>query len=183
MMADVCGQSLAAVVQHANLVKKALFPLEILPVVVVGEALFYTAINAAILLVVAPFAGGDVHLTALLFPLVLLPFAILMLGATWLLSALGVYFRDLGQVVELAMTGALFLSPVFYDTTQLSPRLQSLIDLNPVTFIVGQARRVLLQGGMPDWAGLAVYVAVAWLAAALGLAFFRRARRTFSDVL
>jgi lipopolysaccharide transport system permease protein len=183
LMADSAGQSLVAVVQHANLVKKALFPLEILPVVVVGETLFHTAINALILLVAMPILGAGIPPTAMLLPLVLAPLAILMLGATWFLSALGVYFRDLGQIIGLVMTGALFLSPVFYDTGRLSPGLRSMIDLNPITVIVGQTRRVMLQGVAPDWEALALYLALAWMVAALGLAFFRRARRTFADVL
>lgn len=183
LMADTAGQSLASVVQHANLVKKSLFPLEILPVVVVGEGLFHTAINTLILLIALPLIGDGVPLTAALFPLVLAPFVLLMLGVAWFLAALGVYFRDMGQVIGLVMTGALFLSPVFYDIARLSPGLQAAVVFNPITVIVEQARGVLLRGEAPDWLTLALYLAIAWLAAALGLAFFRRARRTFADVL
>ena len=100
-----------------------------------------------------------------------------------MLSALGVYFRDLTHVVGLIMTGVLFLSPIFYSIGRFSPKIQTLVLLNPVAFIVLQSRRVLLEGRMPEWGGLGWYLLVAWMIAALGLAFFRRARKSFADVL
>jgi lipopolysaccharide transport system permease protein len=183
IMADALTQALGAVVAHTNLVKRALFPLEIIPVVSVADSAFHGLVNTAILLVAVVALGGQVSATALLFPLVLIPFLALLAGLAWIVAALGVFFRDMGQLVGLIMTGALFLSPVFYPLDRLSPALQTALGFNPVSLIVAQARRVLLDGQMPDWPALAVYLAVAWVVMALGLAFFRRARATFADVL
>jgi lipopolysaccharide transport system permease protein len=183
IMADALTQALGAVVAHTNLVKRALFPLEIIPVVSVADSAFHGLVNTAILLVAVVALGGQVPATALLFPLVLIPFLALLAGLAWIVAALGVFFRDMGQLVGLIMTGALFLSPVFYPLDRLSPALQTALGFNPVSLIVAQARRVLLDGQMPDWPALAVYLAVAWVVMALGLAFFRRARATFADVL
>jgi lipopolysaccharide transport system permease protein len=183
LMADAVTQAPTAIVEHANLVKKAVFPLEVIPAVVVGSALFHTAINTAILLAAMLALGATVPLTALLFPLVLVPFVLMLVGLAWGLAALGVYFRDMAHIVGLLMTGLLFLSPVFYPLSRLSPALQKLVILNPVTVIVVAARQVLLEGVPPDWASLGVYLVAAWLVAAAGLAFFRAARRNFADVL
>lgn len=177
--ADSCG----AVVNHANLVKKAVFPLEILPLTIVGGALFHATINTAVLLAAMLYIHGAIPLTVLLFPVVLAPFILMLSGFSWIFAALGAYFRDLSYVIGLVMTGVLFLSPVFYSLSRLGPGLQAWVMLNPVSFIVTQARAVLVEGHTPDWSGLLAYLAVAWVVAACGLLFFRRSKRHFADVL
>jgi len=183
VLAEIMGQAPSAVVDHTNLVKRAVFPLEILPAVVVGSAMFHALVNTAVFLAALMVLEEQIPLTALLLPLVLLPFILLLTGISWILAAIGVYFRDIVHMVGLLMTAALFISPVFYATDRLNPALQTLIMLNPITFIVLEVRVVVLEGRMPDWAGLGLYLAVAWLVAVAGLAFFRHARANFSDVL
>ena len=183
LMADVMGGAPGAIVEYTNLVKKSVFPLEVLPPVVAGSAVFHALISTSVLLVALVVIKGQVPLTALLIPIVLVPFILLMMGISWLLSAIGVYFRDIQHIVGLLMTGIFFLSPILYSIDRLGPGLQRLIMLNPVTFIVLQMRRVVLDGQQPDWVGLAIYTGIAWLVASLGLAFFRYARKGFADVL
>ncbi len=183
VFAEIMSQAPLAIVEHTNLVKRAVFPLEILPPVVVGNAVFHALVNTGVLVAALLALEGRVPLTALLLPLVLLPFVILLTGLSWFLAAIGVYFRDIVHMVGLLMTGALFISPVFYSTDRLSPILQTLIMFNPITFIVIQARLVLLEDQTPDWVGLGAYLLVAWLIASAGLAFFRHARANFADVL
>ena len=183
LMAEVMGQAPLSIVEHTNLVKKAVFPLEIIPVVAVGNAAFHALVNIGVLLAALVVLEGSVPLTALLLPVVLLPFILLLVGFAWILAAVGVYFRDIVHMVSLLMTGMLFISPIFYSTSRLSPLLQSLIMANPVTFIVQQARAVLLNGQAPDWGGLGLYLFVAWLASSVGFAFFRHARMNFADIL
>lgn len=183
LMADVVGGTPSAIIDYTNLVKKAVFPLEILPSVIVGSAVFHALISSGVLLVALIVIKGQIPLTAFLIPVVLAPFILLLTGFSWLLSAIGVYFRDIQHIVGLLMTGVLFLSPIFYSIDRLGTMLQSIIMLNPVTFIVMQMRRILLDGQQPDWVGLGVYFAIAWLVASLGLAFFRYARKGFADVL
>lgn len=183
LMAEVITQAPASVVEQANLVKKSVFPLEVIPAVVVGSALFHSLVNTAVFAAALAVLGVDVHPTIALFPVVILPLALLLVGLAWLLAAFGVYFRDLTHIVGLLMTAALFLSPVFYPLERLTPGLREAVMFNPISFIVGEARGVLLDGRAPDWAGLAAYFAVAWIVSAFGLAFFRRARKNFADVL
>jgi lipopolysaccharide transport system permease protein len=183
LMAEVVTQSPSSVVEQTNLVKKSVFPLEVIPAVVVGTGLFHCLVSTLVLVTALVVLGKPVHLTIVLIPIVVLPLALLLVGLAWLLAGIGVYFRDLTHIVGLLMTAALFLSPVFYPAERLSPGLQRGILLNPISVIVDEARAVLLDGHMPDWRRLAIYFAVAWAIAALGLAFFRRARKNFADVL
>lgn len=182
-LAQVAGEACSAIVNHANLVKKAVFPLEIIPLTTVGTALFHASINTLVLLAASLYVHGHIPLTVLLFPIVLAPFILMLAGFAWFLSALGVYFRDLSYVIGLVMTGILFLSPVFYSLSRLTEGLQTAVLFNPISFIVVQSRAVLIEGRAPDWEGLLGYLLVAWGIAVLGLAFFRRGRRNFADVL
>jgi len=183
VLAEVMGQAPMAVVEHTNLVKRAVFPLEILPPVVVGNAVFHALVNTGVLLAALVALGGQIPITALLLPIILLPFVILLIGLSWILAAVGVYFRDIVHMVGLFMTGALFISPVFYSTDRLGPALQAVIMLNPITFIILQVRLVVLEGQNPDWVGLGLYFMIAWVIASTGLLFFRHARANFADVL
>lgn len=183
LLAQSAAEACNSVVSHANLVKKAVFPLEIIPLTVVGAAVFHGAINTAVLLAAILYVHGSLPLTAVLFPLVLAPYILMLAGIAWVLSALGAYFRDLNYVIGLVMTGVLFLSPVFYSLARLGEGLHWLVMLNPISFIVGQSRAVLLEGRAPDWMGLLAYLAVAWVISVLGLGFFRKSKRHFADVL
>lgn len=183
LMADALTQAPSVIIEHANLVKKAVFPLEILPAVAVGNAAFHAAVNAGVLIAGMVIMGHQLSVTILWLPIVLLPFAILITGIAWLLSALGVFFRDLMPLIGLALTGALFLSPVFYPISRLPPAVADWIQFNPITEVVDQVRCVMLEGRAPEFDALAIYLIVAWIVAGCGLAVFRRLRDSFADVL
>ncbi|KJS40053.1 MAG: hypothetical protein VR70_06645 [Rhodospirillaceae bacterium BRH_c57] len=183
LFADVVSASPSAITGHSNLVTKAVFPVEILPIVPLVSAGSHALVSFSILLLAALAAGFELSITALWAPVVLLPFLILLLGIAWFLAALGVYIRDIGHLVGLAITGALFLSPVFYSVSQLSENLRALMMINPITFIIEQMRATVLMGQAPDLLGLSIYFSVAWVVAALGLAFFRLVSKGFADVL
>jgi len=100
-----------------------------------------------------------------------------------LLAALGVYLRDIGQVTGIVTTVMLFMAPVLYPVQALPETLQPYIYLNPLTFIIEQAREVLLWGHIPDFIGLGKYAVGAALVAWFGFATFQKMRRGFADVL
>lgn len=182
-LAECLQRAPALVVGNASYVKRVIFPLDVLAWVTLLSALFHAAISFCVLLCAQLLLTHSVPVTAVFLPLVLLPYALLSLGATWALSALGVYFRDIGQFTGILSTALLFLAPVMYPASALPASLRSWLYLNPVSFIVEQARAVLMFGQMPDWAGLSVYAGIALLVAWLGYWFFQRARRGFADVL
>ena len=169
------------VTANPNFVKKVVFPLEILPWVLV-----LTAMAHALIGVVAWIAGyvalhGAPRPAAALFPLVLLCFAPLLLGLGWLLAAFGVLLRDLAQITALLAHALLFLTPVFYSIDAVPEGVRALLLANPLTFVVEQLRRVLFFGDAPAWGGLALYFAAAFVFAWACLAIFRRLRPGFAD--
>ena len=171
------------VLGNVNYVKKVIFPLEILPWVSLGSALFHAAVSLGVLLLFLSFAGHGIAWTVLLLPLVLAPFVLLIQGLSWLLASIGVFVRDIGQVVGMAMTVLMFMSPIFYPADALPEAVRGWLFLNPLTFIIEQSRDVLIWGKLPDWSGLAVYSLIALAVAWAGLFWFQKTRKGFADVL
>src|SRR5659263_147790 len=85
--------------------------------------------------------------------------------------------------VGIIITVLMFLSPVFYPITAVPERFRPFIMANPLTFIIEQARAVLIWGQLPDWLGLGIYALVATAIAWAGYAWFQKTRRGFADVL
>ena len=171
------------VVSRSSLVRQHGFPLEILPWVQLGHALFGFVAGALVLFAFELAVRRSIPATALMFPLVIVPVALAGLAAGWLLGALGVFVRDVQQVVAPLSMALLFLTPVFFDLSIVPDAYRPWFYANPLTFAVEQGRAVLLEGRMPDFAGLLIGTGIAWLAAAASLASFRRARDEFADAL
>jgi tetratricopeptide (TPR) repeat protein len=108
---------------------------------------------------------------------------LLLAGFSWFLAATGVFVRDIGYVVAILTTMLMFLSPIFYPASAVPEAYRSVLQLNPLAFIIAESRKVLLWGQTPDWMGLAAYGAVSLLIAWLGLIWFQKTRRGFADVL
>lgn len=183
MLAECLVRAPHLILSNPQYVKKVVFPLHMLPVVAVGTALFHMSIGVLILIIANALFSFELHATVLYLPLVIAPLAILALGATWLLSALSVFLRDIRHVVGILATVLLFLCPIFYPLSAVPAPVRPFIYLNPLTVIVEQVRRVTLFGEAPAWDDLAIYSLVATFIAAASLWFFMRSRRAFADVL
>lgn len=171
------------IVSNANLVKRIVFPLQVLPWTVVLSALFHALANSLVFVVINYAFRGELVPTLPLLPLVLLPLGIAALGVGWLLSALSVYLRDIAQLTGVLATALLFLSSAIVPVETLPEHYRWLFRANPLTFIIDQAREVAFWGRMPDWSGLCVYAGGALVFAWLSYAVFQKLRRGFADVL
>ncbi len=183
LFAECLLRSPRLIIDHANFVKKVVFPLEILPIVTLGVALFHAGVSLVVLFCAMIAIGTAFHATALLFPLVLLPFCALILGLSWFVAALGVYIRDVGQIIGLLTTMLLFLSPVFYPMSSLPPNFRGLVQLNPLTLPIEQMRDILIWGHAPNWQMLSIYYVIAFAVLSFGYWWFQRSRAGFADVL
>ncbi|MEO7106815.1 MAG: ABC transporter permease [Rhodoferax sp.] len=183
LFAEVASKAPSLIVSQSNLVKKIIFPVELLTWVTVLSGLFHLLISAATMLLVLLVVRGGLPLTAFALPVVLLAFLPVLLGLGWFLSAIGVFVRDVGQVMTMVVSLIMFMSPVFYSVKSLSPDLQFWMQLNPLTLIIEQVRAVLLLGQWPDWAALGIYAVVASLFATAAGTFFQLTRKGFADVL
>lgn len=183
LLSDCIGRAPDLIVSHAPYVKSFVFPLEVLPFVALGTALFQLSIGVVVLFVSRLAWAGDLSVTAVFFPIVILPLMLFILGASWVLASIGVFARDIVPVVGLALTAAMFLSPIFYPASAIPEGARWIAALNPLAIVIDSARSVLLFGGMPDWRALSGMTVVGWITAWLGLAWFLKSRKAFADVL
>jgi lipopolysaccharide transport system permease protein len=183
LFAEVLNRAPTLILSNVNYVKKVVFPLEILPVISMVSALFHSFVSLSVLLMVFVIFNGFIHWTLVFIPFIIIPLVIFTLGLAWILTSLGVYARDVGQTIGLAMTVMMFLSPVFYPITSLPVEIRPWILANPLTFIIEQARAVLIWGQLPNWYGLLKYTIIASFIAWLGFIWFQKTRKGFADVL
>jgi lipopolysaccharide transport system permease protein len=183
LFAECVNRAPGLIIGNQNYVKKVVFPLEILPWVSLGAALFHGAISLGVWYIAYFIFFGVPHVTLLYLPLILLPFGLFIMGLSWGLASLGVYMRDVGQFIGLLTTVLMFLSPIFYPATALPEQYRLLIYLNPLTPAIEQARDVLFWGKAPDFAMLGIYLIATLIIAWLGFAWFQKTRKGFADVL
>jgi lipopolysaccharide transport system permease protein len=171
------------IVGNVNYVKKVVFPLEILPLITMGAALFHSIVSLGVLLVFYVLVSASLHWTIIFAPLIILPLLLMTLGFSWFLASFGVFVRDVAQTIGLLVTVMMFLSPIFYPVSSLPEKYQAIIYMNPLTFIIEQMRDVLIWGKFPSWSGLGLVMLVGMLVAWLGLVWFQKTRKGFADVL
>lgn len=181
--AECIARAPGLILSNVNYVKKIIFPLEILPVVVMGSACFHLSISFLVWLVFYGIIFGVPHVGVLLFPVVLLPLALLTLGISWFLASLGVYLRDVPQVVSAIVPVLMFLSPVFYPVKILPENYQILVHVSPITVAIEQARDVIYWGAGVDWGAWGVYFGISLLIAWAGFCWFQKTRKGFADVI
>jgi lipopolysaccharide transport system permease protein len=183
IFAECMNRSPAAILAQPNFVKKIVFPLEVQAYVILGSALFHGLISLVVLLVFFLFVHGIPPWTIILFPFILLPLIFFCLGLSWFLLSFGVFVRDVGQVVGVITTALLFLSPLFFPSSALPEKVRPLIQLNPLSFPIEQARETIIWGHTPNWMGLALYGMTCFVIMWLGFAWFQKTRKGFADVI
>jgi lipopolysaccharide transport system permease protein len=183
LFAECISRAPSIIVSNVSYVKKVIFPLEILPIVNLGAVLFHATINLLVWLVFYCVFFGLPKPTIFLYPLIILPLVMVSLGGSWMLSSLGVYIRDISQIIGMAVQLLMFLSPIFYTVSMLPASIRPYMVLNPLAQTIDQARSVLISGVLPDLLSWAVYFVVSLIIAWAGFFWFQKTRKGFADVL
>lgn len=182
-VAECVARAPMLVLANPNYVTKVVFPLEILCVSAVGAALAQMVLSLVPLLGGLLFAHGSIPLTALLLPVILLPIILICLGVGWFLASLGVFVRDINNLVPVFLTILMFASAIFYSLNKVPPQFLPLFLLNPLAVAVHQARNAVLWGVAPSWPGYLLMLAIGLVVQSGGYAFFMRTKRAFADVM
>lgn len=183
IFSDAVARSPGLMFENIAYIKKVVFPLEIMPWVAVITALANAGIAFLVFLLLFVLLYGAPPATIFLLPFVVLPMALFTLGITYALSSLGVFLRDLRQLVPLMVTALLFLSPIFYPLEAIPENFRPIIALNPLTVGISQLRDIVFFARIPDplvWGG---YFLASVLVAAVGSWWFNRTKKAFADVI
>ncbi len=183
VFAECVNRSPGLIIDHPNLVRKVVFPLEVLPVSAAGAALVFGAIGVVLLLIATLALTWSLPATVVFFPLVVVPLVMLTLGVAWFAASIGVFIRDVRNVVPVLTQLLFFMTPVFYPVDAVPEPYRAVLNANPLTTIVESARRTLLWGQAPDWLALGVVTAFSFIVMLLGYAWFIKSKKGLADVL
>ncbi len=186
LFAETINISPTLIVANPNLVKKVVFPLEILPLAQVGASWFHLGIGLVLLLVGAVTAGRGVSLEALWLPVILVPLLLMSIGLAWLLAALGVFFRDLVQVMPFVSQILLYSSAVVYPQQRIlhgPPILWAILRWNPILHTVELARDAVLWDRALNFKHLAYTYVCGIVIYLAGRTVFRKLQPAFADVI
>lgn len=183
LFSECVSRAPTLILSQPSYVTKVVFPLEVLSGVAVGAATFHACTSLVVLAGFELIATGTMPVTALWLPLVWMPLILGCLALCWLLSALGVFLRDLPQLVSVSLSMLMFLSAVFYPISALPERWQPLLLANPLVIIIEQTRQVLVRGQQPSARYLLIGMPVALFCCELCFRLFQKARRGFADVI
>jgi lipopolysaccharide transport system permease protein len=183
LFSECVNRAPSIILQNVNYVKKVVFPLDILPWVTMGSALFHALISLSVWFIFYGVFFGLPPATCLLLPIVILPLVLMTMGFSWFLASLGVYLRDIAQMMGMLTTILMFLSPIFYPISALPEDYRGLFMMNPITPTVETVRDVLIWGKDLDWAVFGMCFVLSLVIVCLGFAWFQKTRKGFADVI
>ena len=183
LFSETANQAPTVVLNHSNLVKKVVFPLEVLPVVILGSVIVNSLFSLSILMLGLLVSGQGIPWTIFLLPLVWFPLLLFSLGVAYFLSSLGVFIRDIGATVGLLTTVLFFMSPIFYPASAVPEEFQFLSRLNPIAIFVENARGVVLWGKLPEGSVFFSNFVFSFIVFILGFLWFFKSKKAFADVL
>ena len=183
VMAETMNRSTGLIMQNTNYVKKVMFPLELLPFVTVITAMFNCVVSLVILIVARLVIYKSISPMVLLLLPALIPILIISVGVGLFLSSLSVFLRDMGSIISVIVAVLMYATPVFYSSAAVPEKYRLISNLNPLTYIIENVRRIILYD---EWINLQWYISsliTALVFYAIGLLVFKRSKEGFADVL
>lgn len=183
IFAEVVTRASTIIIDNANYVKRVVYPLQLLPIIILGSSLVNASIGFVILIVGIFSLSGAVSWTVVLIPVVLIPLVLVSLGMGWLLASLGVFIRDIGQFIGISVQALIFLTPVFFPMSAVPRNLRIIYQMNPLSYVVDNVQRVAVWGHLPNWTSLVYGVCYSSVIAFIGYLWFQKTRGEFADAL
>ena len=169
------------ILRNPNYVKKVVFPLEIFSFSLVGSALFHALLSLTVLVGAILLVNHQLSWTLIWVPVIFAPLIMLVLGLSWMVSSLGVFFRDVQQFIVIFLAALIFATPIFYSPASLSLQARHLMLLNPLAVVIEELRKAMLWGETPAWGPLGAWLGAGAVVMLVGYAVFMRTKRVFAD--
>ncbi len=180
--AEVLGLAPTLIIGYPNFVKKVVFPLEILPASSVFGAVFHLLISLALVLLSLLLFSQHIPVSILWLPVIMVPLILIGLGVSWLISALGVFFRDISQVIQFITMALMWASGVFF-SAQKYPAAWTYLRYNPLLLAIDLSRDAALWARPLNFHHLAYLYAIGLLTCFLGHLAFKKMKPAFADVI
>lgn len=183
VFSEVLSRSPGLILGNASYVTKIIFPVEVFPVVLVFSALFNYVVGLVVWLIAYLIIFGLPPLTVLLVPIVFFPLFLILMGLAWIVSAIGVYVRDIAQLINMLISCAMFITPIFYPVSIIPEEYRGLMQLNPLAIIIDNLKTVMIMGQMIKWPDYLIELTLASLLCFAGLSLFIKLKKGFGDVI
>lgn len=183
IFSESVNSSTSVIINNQNYVKKVVFPIELLPMCNVVTSFFFGFAWFILLFIGIACFFGKIFWTMLLFPITLLPLLLLSAGISFFVASLGVYLRDIPQLVAIITQMLFFMTPIFYPISVVPENLQWILHINPLSSIVEQTRQIFIYGQTPTLTACLGTIAVSFIIFQLGFAWFMKTKKGFADVL
>jgi len=185
LFTNILTTSVGSVVGHANLIKKTVFSSEILPIVSISSSVVTHLVFLVLLFFLLIFQGIGFSLYDLQFLYYLFCLCVLTLGIGLIIASLNVFLRDIGQIVGVVVQVGFWATPIFWDIQIMPPKVQMLLKLNPMFYIVqGYRDSFIYQTGFWERPYLTCYFWIVTLfVLVIGVTIFQRLKPQFADVL
>ena len=183
VFSESVNSSAGLIVGNPSYVKKVIFPLEVLPIANVLTSLVFGLAWFALLLIGTVLLLHQISWTMLLFPFTLFPLLLISCGVSLFIASLGVYLRDIQQLIGILTQMLFFMTPIFYPISIVPEKLRWILEFNPLSPIVEETRKVLLYGQLPDPGVCLTSYILSFVVFQLGLVWFMKTKKGFADVL
>ena len=171
------------IIGNINYVKKLIFPLEVLPVVAAAAAIFHFLVSFFVWVIFYLYLFGMPDYRWVYVVLIFIPLVLMVLGLMWFLSSLGVFLRDVSQIVTILVTILMFVTPLFYSAESLPEKYQVIMKVNPLSWFVEQTRGLLLWHKSFEWNSWVAQLFISFGIFGAGYLWFQKTRKGFADVL
>jgi ABC-2 type transport system permease protein len=181
--ADALTKGVSVIQKNRNLVQGVLFPVEILPATTVAATFLQNIIGIGVLMAVLAALEQQVHMTALLLPLVFVPQVLFTLGLCYLMAVAGTYVPDVRETLKIVVRATFFMTPILFPSGRVPEKYSFLVDYNPLAALVDAYRALILEGNLPSGSGALYFSVVALALFAVGFLVFNRTKHKFADLL
>ena len=176
-------QSASTIIANGGIIKKVYFPREILPISVITSATYNFLISTIIILIFLIFYGVGITTYILFYPLILIVQYLLMLGISFIISSITVYFRDIEHIIGVIIMALFYGTPIVYSMESIPENFRWILNLNPMAHIIEAYRSIFYYQRMPDFSALGILFAITIAICIIGYLIFNKLQKGFAEEL
>lgn len=175
------NMGMTSILSNADIIKKVYFPRIILPISTVTSCLVNFLISCIIILLFCLASGLGISIHILWLPLIVIIQYVMLLGFTFVLSAIEMYMRDIEHIVNFILSMAFYVTPILYTPDIFPAQLAWVLKLNPMAYLVNAYRSIFFYQQMPDMMGLCVVCIFSVVIFFVGYAIFEKLQKGFAE--
>lgn len=183
IFSESVNSNTSIIINNSNYIKKVVFPIELLPICNVLTSLLFGIAWFVLLFIGILCFLNKIYWTMLLLPITIIPLLLISIGISFFVSSLGVYLRDIPQIVVILTQILFFMTPIFYPISAVPDNLQWILNINPLSVIVEQTRLLFLYGQKPSLSLCFGMTLLSFIIFQVGFVWFAKTKKGFADVL